>query len=80
MTERSASHESQEHGAGGTDYYYRRPLGGRDLLPAVGAAVGLGLVGFYLARVLLQRTPLDPPAGGAPPVPRPLMRRTARDG
>lgn len=80
MTERSASHEVHDYSESGSEYYYRRPLGGRDLLPAVGVAIGLGLVGFYVTRVLLQRTPLVPPAGGAPPVPRPLMRRSARDG
>jgi hypothetical protein len=39
-------------------YYYRRPLTARELLPAVGAGVGAGLAVFYLARLLLQRTPL----------------------
>ena len=40
-------------------YYYRRELTSRDLLPAVGAAVGLGVVTFYLASLWLQRTVLD---------------------
>ena len=39
-------------------YYYRRALTARELLPAVGAGVGVGLAVFYLARLLLQRTPL----------------------
>jgi hypothetical protein len=42
-----------------TPYTYRRQLGVRELLPAVGAAVGAGLVAFYVAAVFLQRTPLD---------------------
>lgn len=42
-------------------YTVRRPLGARDLLPAVGAAVALGLVGFYVTRLLLERTPLLSP-------------------
>lgn len=39
-------------------YYYRRPLRLRELAPAIGAAVGAGAAAFYLARVILQRTPL----------------------
>jgi hypothetical protein len=39
-------------------YYYRRRLGARELLPAVGAAVGAGLAAFYLAKIFLERTPL----------------------
>ena len=59
---------------GADDYYYRRPLSGRDLLPAIGAAVGAGLAAFYVVRVFTQRTPLvietasrrpgRPPRGG----------------
>lgn len=40
------------------EYYYRRPLGLRELLPAVGIAVGAGLFAFYITRLLMQRTPL----------------------
>ena len=47
-----------------TGYYYRRELEFRELLPAVGAAVGAGLVVFYIARLLLQRTPLGVEAEG----------------
>jgi hypothetical protein len=39
-------------------YYYRRPLELRELVPAVGVAVGAGLAAFYLARLFLQRTAL----------------------
>jgi hypothetical protein len=39
-------------------YYYRRQLRMRELLPAVGIAVGAGLFAFYITRLLLQRTPL----------------------
>jgi hypothetical protein len=45
-------------------YYYRRPLGVAELLPAVGVAVGVGLAAFYVARLLIQRTPLVPPPPG----------------
>ncbi|MFL5580550.1 MAG: hypothetical protein ACJ8AO_09255 [Gemmatimonadaceae bacterium] len=53
-------------GEGASEYYYRRRLEARDLLPALGVGVGVGLVAFYLARVLMQRTPLLVPrrAGG----------------
>ena len=52
----------------GTEYFYRRALSARELLPAVGVAVGAGLVAFYLARLFFQRTPL-----------RPELRRGRRD-
>ena len=54
-------------------YSYRRPLGVRELLPAVGVGVGVGLLAFYVARVLLERTPLVTP----PPRPPVRGRRTA---
>lgn len=41
-------------------YVYRRELELTELLPAVGAAVATGLAAFYIARILLQRTPLIP--------------------
>lgn len=40
------------------EYYYRRPLSTRELLPAIGVAIGAGLFAFYITRLLLQRTPL----------------------
>lgn len=43
-------------------YTIRRSLSGRQLLPAVGAGVALGLVGFYVAKLLMERTPLLTPA------------------
>jgi hypothetical protein len=58
-------------------YYYRRDLTPRELLPAVGAAVGVALVTFYVARVLIQRTPLVPDAP-SPSSPRSAGRRPAR--
>jgi hypothetical protein len=42
------------------EYYYRRQLGAKDLLPAVGVAVAVGLAGFYIVQLLIQRTPLVP--------------------
>lgn len=45
-----------------SEYYYRRPLGARDLLPAVGAGLGValvtGLTVFYVTKLFLERTPL----------------------
>ena len=42
------------------EYYYRRQLGAKDLLPAVGVGVAVGLAGFYIVQLLIQRTPLVP--------------------
>jgi hypothetical protein len=39
-------------------YYFRRALSARELMPAIAVGVGAGLVGFYLTRLLLERTPL----------------------
>jgi hypothetical protein len=41
-------------------YVYRRTLDGRELIPAIGAAVVTGLAAFYVARLFLERTPLLP--------------------
>jgi hypothetical protein len=41
-------------------YTYRRPLAVRELLPAIGAGVVVGVAAFYVARILLQRTPFLP--------------------
>ena len=41
-----------------SQYSYRRPLGLRELLPALGVGIGAGLFAFYITRLLLQRTPL----------------------
>jgi len=61
------------------EYVYRRELEPRELLPAVGAAVGVGLVAFYVARLFLQRTPLLAPvqAPAQPPEAR-ASRRVQR--
>jgi hypothetical protein len=41
-------------------YVFRRPLDGRDLLPAIGVGVVAGLAAFYVARLFIERTPLRP--------------------
>ncbi|HVE80423.1 MAG TPA: hypothetical protein VNA89_16280 [Gemmatimonadaceae bacterium] len=48
------------------EYYYRRSLGARDLIPAVVAGVGAGLLAFYVARLLAERTPLVVERGTRP--------------
>jgi hypothetical protein len=50
--------QQRNRGALPSEYYYRRELSLRELLPAVGVGVAAGVVGFYVARLLLQRTPL----------------------
>lgn len=42
------------------DYYYRRRLGATDMIPAIGVGLAVGLAGFYLVHLLVQRTPLVP--------------------
>jgi hypothetical protein len=41
-----------------TVYYFRRELETRETLTAAGIAVGAGVAAFYLARMMLQRTPI----------------------
>ena len=36
-------------------YYYRRPVTGRELLPAVVIGIGAGLLAFYVVRIFAQR-------------------------
>lgn len=40
-------------------YYYRRELSLREMLPALGVGLGVGMAAFYVARLLLQRAPLE---------------------
>jgi hypothetical protein len=42
------------------EYYYRRKLVAKDLVPAAGVAVAAGLAVFYVVQLLIQRTPLIP--------------------
>jgi hypothetical protein len=62
------------------EYYYRRQLGAKDLLPAVGVGVAVGLAGFYIVQLLIQRTPLVPQGelarAPAAPLPRMIGDRT----
>lgn len=39
-------------------YSYRRRLSVSELVPVIAIAVGAGVVAFYIARILKQRTPL----------------------
>ena len=57
-------------------YVYRRDLEPAEMLPAVGIGIGVGLLAFYGALILLQRTPLEP----APRIGRnPAQRRPGDD-
>ena len=44
----------------GSEYFYRRALSARAMLPAIGVGVAAGLAVFYIARLYLERTPLVP--------------------
>ena len=46
--------------SGGAEYFYRRSLSVRELLPAIGIGVAAALLAFYVARTAIQRTPLAP--------------------
>lgn len=39
-------------------YTYRRPLEVGELIPAIGIGIGVGFLAYYVARVLVERTPL----------------------
>ena len=56
-----------------SEYVYRRALHARELLPPLGVGVGVGALAFYVAYLLLQRTPLDP---GKLPAAAPAKRLT----
>ena len=60
------------------EYYYRRRLGAKDLLPAIGVGVAAGLAGFYIVQLLIQRTPLVP-QGELPPSPATPLKRILGD-
>ena len=46
--------------ASASDYHFRRSLTVREQLPALAVAAGAAAVAFYVARLLIQRTPLAP--------------------
>lgn len=48
----------RERDSARAEYYYRRQLSAREMLPAVGVAIAAGLLAFYVTRILLQKTPL----------------------
>ena len=49
----------------GAEYFYRRSLSAREVLPAIGVGVVVGAAAFYLAHIFLQRTPLVPRPGSS---------------
>lgn len=61
-------------------YYYRRALSARELLPALGAGIAVGFAAFYVAQIVLQRTPLDPVGSRVPPQRRRERSTRARGG
>jgi hypothetical protein len=56
------------------EYYYRRSLTPREVLPALGVGVGIGLIAFYVAKILLERTPLRPERRPSVQRPSPIIR------
>src|SRR5687767_14122332 len=58
LTMPSSEQKSPRRRDAGAQYSYRRSLGLRELLPAIGIAVGAGFFAFYVTKLLLQRTPL----------------------
>jgi len=50
--------EGPDRVRGHSEYYFRRPLGASELVPAVAIGVGAGLMAFYVVAQLFQRTPL----------------------
>jgi hypothetical protein len=63
------------------EYTYRRKLRATDLMPAVAVGLSLGIAGFYVARVLLQRASVFPRSAASralvrtrPPQPPALVR------
>jgi H+/Cl- antiporter ClcA len=64
MIERGATRMSDEV----DEYYYRRPLRPKELIPAIAVGVVAGLVGFYITTLFQERTPLRvPPRHAASP-------------
>jgi hypothetical protein len=65
MPAKSDPRESATH-PGPTEYYFRRSLTARQLLPAIGAGLAAGAAVFYLTQLFLQRTPLTAEALESP--------------
>ena len=61
---------------GGGEYFYRRSLSVRELLPAIGVGVAAALFAFYVARIVIQRTPLAPELVAS----RRKLRKSVRQG
>jgi len=57
---RESKSRSPRHTTRLDGYVYRRPLSGRELLPAIGIGVMAGLAAFYVVRLFTERTPLLP--------------------
>lgn len=44
----------------GSEYFYRRSVSVREMLPAIGVGIAAGMFAFYIARIMVERTPLAP--------------------
>jgi hypothetical protein len=53
-----------------TEYSYRRTLGVRELIPALGVGIAAGLAAFYLAKLAMEKTPLRVEGGHEGRAPR----------
>ena len=58
-------------------YYYRRSLSVRELLPAIGAALGAAFVTYYVVKLFIERTPIDR-MGRVDDAPRLALHRSER--
>jgi hypothetical protein len=67
--------QSQERLSPDPPYYYRRRLGLREFITAAGVAIASGALGFYIARLFLQRTPLVPPDRPLLPKPETALKQ-----
>lgn len=58
------------------EYYFRRRLAARELLPAIGVGIAAGFVAFYVAGLFAQRTPLRTERRLPSPRPLPSIARS----
>jgi H+/Cl- antiporter ClcA len=56
-----SSHPVRQDVQPADEYSYRRDLSLRELAPAIGVGIGVGLLAFYVARLFFERTPLRIP-------------------
>jgi hypothetical protein len=59
-----------------SEYVLRRRLDPKEVVPAIGVGIGVGVLAFYVAYLFLQRTPLEPESR-LPAAPRKRLLRGA---